>query len=112
MRKFFLFYLDKNIVICYNVTRMLQKGLQVMTMENKNAYSPESIETLRDEVKRLESVTMNAIENFEERIKKLEILAKIPEDDGFSPDLDTIEIYTMEKIPPLSESIRQIKILD
>ena len=80
--------------------------------ENTKTYNRESIETLRNEVKRLKTVTLDAIENFEERIKHLEGLAEVPPSDGFSPALDTIEIYTMEKNPPLSESVRQIKIIE
>ena len=79
-------------------------------MENKtqDPYTDENLLALQKEVEKLESITLVAIEDFEKKLSSLEDVPAVAEEEHWSPRLDSIEIYSMEKQPPLSESIRQV----
>ncbi len=79
-----------------------------MGQHETQKYADESLIALQKEVEKLENVTLVAIEDLEKRLSSLEDVADVEE--SWSPRLDTIEIYTMEKPPELSESIRKLKI--
>ena len=68
----------------------------------------ERLMALHKEVEALEGITLVAIEDFEKQLNSLEDIADVSGDKSWSPRLDVIEIYSMEKRPTLSESIRQI----
>ena len=70
-------------------------------------YAGENLVSLHREVEQLEDTVLIAIEDFEKKLQSLEEMPAI-EDTDWSPRLDTIEIYSMEK-PSLAESIRQIQ---
>ncbi len=74
-------------------------------------HSEDQLVALQQEVKQLESVTLVAIEDFENRLRGLTDIPVIQESDWSSP-LDTLDIYTMEQLPALSKSIRQITDLE
>ena len=62
---------------------------------------------LRQEVSELEHQNVKAIENLETELSGLvEVLSVVEED--WSPRHDAFEIITMEEIPPLKESVRQL----
>ena len=79
-----------------------------MGKEAIEAYKEETLLMLQREVKQLEDKTMDAIEDLETRLSGLLDVTPATEDANWSPRLDTVEIYTMEELPPLKESIRQI----
>ncbi len=76
-------------------------------MQRSKEYSEKNLVSLQSEVKKLENVTWVAIEDLEKKLNSLADIAPVNEAD-WTPALRTIEIYTLEEIPPLSESIRQI----
>ena len=67
----------------------------------------QEVAMLQQEVSELEHQNVKAIENLETELSGLvEVLSVVEED--WSPRLDAFEIITMEEIPPLKESVRQI----
>ena len=78
-------------------------------MHQTNAYSDEYLASLRNEVELLENVTWVAIEDLEQKLNNLTDISPIDEE-NWSSRLNSVEIYTMEEIVPLSDSIRQIEI--
>ena len=78
-----------------------------MGMDAK-VYNETSIWMLQQEVKQLEHDAQNAIEDFEARLHEIADTTPVLQED-WSPRLDSIEIITMEQLPPLTESVRQIR---
>lgn len=76
-------------------------------MQHTNIYSDENLTSLRNEVEQLENVTWVAIEDLEQKLNNLTDISPI-DDSSWSSSLSSIEIYTMEEIPTLSDSIRQL----
>ncbi|MEE1013915.1 MAG: hypothetical protein U0L92_06370 [Clostridia bacterium] len=79
-----------------------------MGEEAVQAYNQKTLLMLQREVKQMEDKTLDAIEDLEARLSGLCDVIPAAEDENWSPRLDTVEIYTMEELPPLKESIRQI----
>jgi hypothetical protein len=71
-------------------------------------YNETTIWMLQQEVKQLEHDAQNAIEDFEARLHEIADITPVLQED-WSPRLDSIEIITMEQLPPLTESVRQIR---
>ncbi len=98
--------LDSFSQIRYNVTKLLQE-MRVSPMQHTKEYSEENLVSLRNEVEKLENVTWVAIEDLEKKLNSLADISPVDEAD-WTPNLQTVEIYTFEEVPPLSKSIRQI----
>jgi len=78
-----------------------------MDSKMTEVYTTDALLQLRKEVAELKQNTMNAIEDLETQIGALgDINAE--DGDGWSSRLDVIEIYAMEELPPLKESVRKI----
>ncbi len=75
---------------------------------NENAYREVAI--LKKEVSKLEHQNVEAIESLETELSGLVEVFSVVDDQDWSPRLDNIEIFTMEELPPLKDSIRQIQI--
>ena len=75
-------------------------------MQDKNYLD---VAALKQEVAEMEQKTMQAIEELETELFDLSQVLVFEEED-WSSRLDTIDIITMEELPPLKESIRQISI--
>ena len=71
--------------------------------------TPEMLDALKLEVATLENSNSNEIQVFEKSLQELTGLLATENLDR-SPDLDSIEIITLERTPSLSSSIRQIAI--
>lgn len=80
-----------------------------MELQENKSYTTEGLESLKCEVAQLENVTLVAIEELEKRLEAFVDIVNI-EDENWSPRLDTIEIYTLDKTPDLSDSIRKITV--
>ncbi|MBQ4145046.1 MAG: hypothetical protein IJD36_00330 [Clostridia bacterium] len=80
-----------------------------MELQQNTSYTSESLETLKCEVAQLENITLVAIEDLEKRLENFVDIVDI-KDENWSPRLDTIEIYTLDKAPELSDSIRKIEL--
>ncbi len=78
-------------------------------MQQANVYSDENLNSLRNEVELLENVTWVAIEDLEQKLNNLTDISPIDEE-NWSSRLNSVEIYTMEEVTPLSDSIRQVEI--
>lgn len=78
-----------------------------MELQENKSYTTEGLESLKCEVAQLENVTLVAIEELEKRLEAFVDIVNI-EDENWSPRLDAIEIYTLDKTPELSDSIRMI----
>ena len=78
-----------------------------MSMDAK-MYNETNIWMLQQEVKQLEHDAQNAIEDLEARLHEVADMTMVIQED-WSPRLDSIEIITMEQLPPLTESVRQIR---
>ena len=78
-----------------------------MSMDAK-MYNETNIWMLQQEVKQLEHDAQNAIEDLEARLHEVADMTMVIQED-WSPRLDSIEIITMEELPPLTESVRQIR---
>ncbi len=76
-------------------------------MQDKNYLD---VVVLKQEVAEMEQKTMQAIEDLETELSDLSQVLVFEEED-WSSRLDTIDIITMEELPPLKESIRQIQVL-
>ena len=87
---------------------MEKRGKGFMGM-NVKTYQEDSLWMLQQEVKQLEHETLDAIENLESRLHAMAEITPALQEEDWSPRLDTIEIITMEQLPPLTESIRQIR---
>ena len=68
-----------------------------MELQQNTSYTSESLDTLV------------AIEDLEKRLENFVDIVDI-KDENWSPRLDTIEIYTLDKAPELSDSIRKIEL--
>lgn len=79
-----------------------------MEKKHSEVCTAEELDALRNEVKQLETVTLIAIDDFEKKLCALDDIPDVSHEENWTPRLDTIEIYSMEKHPPLSESIRRI----
>ena len=75
-------------------------------MQDKNYLD---VAALKQEVADLEQKTIQAIEDLETELLDFSQVLVFEEDD-WSPRLDTIDIITMEELPPLKESIRKISL--
>ena len=75
-------------------------------MQDKNCLD---VAALKQEVADLEQKTMQDIEDLETELFDFSQVLVFEEDD-WSPHLDTIDIITMEELPPLKESIRKISL--
>ena len=80
-----------------------------MELQENKSYTTEGLETLKYEVAQLENVTLVAIEELEKRLEAFVDIVNI-EDENWSPRLDTIEVYTLDKTPELSDSIRKVAV--
>ena len=78
-----------------------------MESKTSDSYINKNILELKKESEELENNTSIEIEKLKSTLESMAD-TEIIEDDGWSPRLDEIELYTMEKLPPLSESIRRI----
>ena len=78
-----------------------------MALQENKSYTTEGLESLKCEVAQLENVTLVAIEELEKRLEAFVDIVNI-EDENWSPRLDTIEVYTLDKTPELSDSIRKV----
>lgn len=77
--------------------------------EEAKIYNEESLRMLQQEVEQLEHEALDAIGDFEARLHGLKDVIFVDKEEEWSSRLDTIEIYTMEQIPPLKESIRKVR---
>ncbi len=68
-----------------------------------------TLDVLKQEVADLKNNNTVAIESFEKSLQELNGLYEMEDTNGIS-DLDGIEVFTMEEIPTLSESIRKIMV--
>ncbi|MBE5039360.1 hypothetical protein INF28_02610 [Oscillospiraceae bacterium DSM 107454] len=73
-----------------------------------NSSDDKNLQALKQEVEQLENITLIAIENLEEKLSSLQDITPVSDDENWSSRLDSIEVYAMEKLPPLSASIRQL----
>ena len=80
-----------------------------MDSQTTNSSGDQSLQDLKQEVEQLENITLIAIENLEEKLSSLQDITPAADDENWSSRLDSIEVYAMEKLPPLSASIRQLK---
>ena len=79
-----------------------------MAREQGTAWKNRQLERLQRELETLESVNLATIEGLEKKLGSVKTISIEKETGGLSK-MESIEIYTMEKLPPLSESIRQLK---
>lgn len=79
-----------------------------MKRELETAWKNQQLEMLQREVETLESVNLAAIEGLEKKLGSVKTISIEKETGGISTT-ESVEIYMMEKLPPLSESIRQLK---
>ena len=74
----------------------------------KNAYDGQSLAMLKQEIAELEHQNMDAIQALEIHLDDLQSIELSEEDKLWCSRLDTIEIFTMQEIPSLKESIRRV----
>jgi hypothetical protein len=74
----------------------------------KNNYDGQSLAMLKQEIAELEHQNMDAIQALEIHLDDLQSIELSEEDKLWCSRLDTIEIFTMQEIPSLKESIRRV----
>ncbi|MBQ2615080.1 MAG: hypothetical protein IJB80_07150 [Clostridia bacterium] len=74
----------------------------------KNIFDGQALAMLKQEVAALEHQTMDAIQALEINLNDLQSIELSEEDKQWCSNLDTIEIFTMQEIPSLKESIRRV----
>lgn len=96
--------MEKGCIILRKCYKIRWEGKPV----EKNIYDGQSLAMLQQEVAQLEHQTMDAIQALEIHLDDLQSIELSEEDKSWCSRLDTIEIFTMQEVPPLKESIRRV----